>query len=47
MSHPKKTQKYVCDICDFKCMRNAEYDRHLLTRKHKIRTGLELQKTPK
>ena len=28
-------------------MRNAEYDRHLLTRKHKIRTGLELQKTPK
>ena len=46
MSYSKKTPIYICDVCDFKCTRNAEYVRHISTRKHKIRTGVELQKTP-
>jgi len=34
----KKTQKtmpkYFCDICNFKCIRNAEWERHIATSKH-------------
>jgi hypothetical protein len=46
MSYSKKTPKYICEVCDFKCMRNAEYVRHISTRKHEIRTGVSLQKPP-
>jgi hypothetical protein len=46
MSYSKKTPKYICEVCDFKCMRNTEYVRHISTHKHKIRTGVGLQKTP-
>ena len=38
MSASKKTPKYVCKLCAFNCMRNVEYDRHLLTAKHKKAT---------
>ena len=25
----------TCEICDYKCSRKSDYDRHLLTKKHK------------
>jgi hypothetical protein len=28
------TEKFICDLCDIKCSRNAEWERHILTRKH-------------
>jgi hypothetical protein len=33
------TDKYNCDICDIKCSRESEWNRHLLTRKHAIRAN--------
>lgn len=38
--------KFTCDSCDFKCCNRKDYNRHLLTRKHKIRTNDE-QITPR
>jgi hypothetical protein len=32
---PKTLNIFVCDICDFKCSKNRDYSRHLLTSKHK------------
>jgi len=32
--HQKTPPKFVCQPCDFKCCRNAEYERHLSTGKH-------------
>ena len=29
-----QTFKFICDACDYKCSRNSEYIKHLLTRKH-------------
>ena len=37
---PENAEKYVCEICDFKCCKNSDKDRHLLTRKHQNRTIL-------
>ena len=32
---PQKTQgKFVCEICNFNCSRNVEWNRHISTRKH-------------
>jgi hypothetical protein len=31
----KKTPKFICEICDFKCCKQNEYKRHLDTIKHK------------
>ena len=36
----QKTQKYICELCDFKTDNNADYVRHTLTRKHKDGTTL-------
>jgi len=47
---PPKT--FVCNSCDFKCSKQSEFNKHILTRKHKNRTELnileqeKLQKTP-
>jgi len=30
----KNTKELICEKCDFKCSRHAEYSRHLLTAKH-------------
>lgn len=32
---PKYVPKYFCDNCDFKCCNKKDYNRHLLTAKHK------------
>ena len=31
----KNTLEFKCDICDFKCCKKSNYEKHLLTRKHK------------
>jgi hypothetical protein len=36
----QKTQKYICEICDFKTDNNADYVRHTMTRKHKTGTTM-------
>jgi hypothetical protein len=42
----KKRQNFFCEKCNFECSKQSEFDRHLLTRKHKILTDT-YQKTPK
>ena len=32
----ENAQKFYCDLCDFTCSKKSNYDKHLLTRKHKI-----------
>ena len=41
----KKTPRFVCEICDFKCCKYNEYYRHLETNKHK-RVTESNKKTP-
>ncbi len=43
---PKNAKIFLCDSCDFKCSKQSDYDRHLLTLKHQNRTILN-EKTPK
>ena len=31
----KKTPIFICKICDFKCCKQSDYDRHVVTNKHK------------
>jgi hypothetical protein len=31
---PKNATIFICDICDFKCSKKSNYDKHLLTLKH-------------
>jgi len=40
---PKVPNNFVCNFCDYKTSRKSQYDRHLLTAKHKMLT----QKVPK
>ena len=35
---PKNAQIFICEICNFKCSKQSDYDRHILTLKHKNRT---------
>ena len=41
----KKLHFFLCENCDFKCFRKAEYTRHLDTNKHKMLTDAN-KKTP-
>ena len=46
---PKNAKQFSCEICDFKCYKQSNYDTHLLTPKHKTRTflnGVEHSKMP-
>lgn len=36
---PKNAEIFYCESCDFECRKKSNYDKHLLTRKHKIRTN--------
>ena len=42
----KKTIKYCCEKCDFKCCKKSEWVRHISTEKHKYLTNI-IEKTPK
>ena len=43
---PKNAVEYFCEKCDFRCSKKSNFDKHLLTRKHKILTNTD-KKTPK
>ena len=43
---PKNADIYVCENCNFKCSKKSNFDKHLLTRKHKILTNPN-EKMPK
>ena len=43
---PKNAEKYICVKCDFKCIKQSDYKRHLLTAKHE-RMTLNDEKTQK
>mgnify|MGYP003645284930 CR=1 FL=1 len=36
----KNIQKHKCDICDFKCSKKGDYNRHITTRKHILATNI-------
>ncbi len=36
---PKKSHQYFCEKCDYITIRKKDYDKHLLTRKHKMMTN--------
>ena len=38
---PKNAEKFICEICDFKCSKQSNYTKHLLTRKHKMLTNVD------
>ena len=31
---PKNAEIFICKICDFKCCKQSNYDKHLATAKH-------------
>jgi hypothetical protein len=39
MKTPKNAEKYMCKKCDFKCSKKSDYNRHLMTAKHKMMTN--------
>lgn len=44
----KNIKKFNCEICNFICCKKGDYDRHLLTRKHKMATygnNVDIKKT--
>lgn len=43
---PKSSEKYFCEACDYISVRKSQYDRHILTLKHKILTNTN-KKVPK
>ena len=43
---PENAKKFSCERCDFQCSKESNYNRHLMTRKHKIRTNMN-EKLPK
>ena len=43
---PKNANKFSCGRCDFQCSKESNYCRHLITRKHRIRTNTK-EKVPK
>ena len=42
----KISKKYECNLCDYLCYKQSEYDKHLMTRKHQYNDGI-IQKSPK
>jgi len=39
---PENAEIFICNFCDFKCLKKSNYDTHLLTLKHKNRTNLNI-----
>ena len=36
----KTIQHFYCEKCDFKCCKKGDYNRHILTSKHKMLTNV-------
>ena len=34
----ENAEKFHCELCDFECCKKSNYDKHILTQKHKNRT---------
>ena len=45
---PKKSQYYFCEKCNYKTIRKKDFNKHLMTRKHKMMTNddIKVQKSP-
>ena len=43
---PENANKFSCERCDFQCSKESNYNRHWMTRKHKIQTNTN-EKVPK
>jgi len=39
---PKNAKEYICKECDFKCSKLSNYNAHILTRKHKMLTNVDI-----
>ena len=39
---PKNSKKLICEICDFRCCKTQDYNRHLSTRKHEMLTHVDI-----
>ena len=35
---PKVAKKFICEKCDYKCNKKSDYNKHLITAKHKMET---------
>ena len=44
-SSEKKTNKYICNLCNFNTINKSDYARHLLTRKHSLKLRNESDKS--
>jgi hypothetical protein len=38
---PKNADKFICDVCDFKCSKISNYNTHILTNKHKMLSNVD------
>ena len=43
---PKNAENFICEMCNFTCFKNSNYNKHLMTAKHKNRT-IRTEKMPK
>ena len=43
---PKVAKIFVCENCNYKCSKKSDYDKHVLTAKHKLLTSVD-RKVPK
>jgi len=41
---PENAEKFICELCNFKCSKNSNWNTHLSTTKHKNRTEIERMK---
>ena len=39
---PKNAEKLHCEFCNFKCSKQSDWDRHVITRKHQTRTNMNI-----
>ena len=46
INETKKSPKFICEICDYKCFKKSDINKHLLTKKH-ITSEKEYQKDTK
>ena len=44
---PKISAKFICESCNYKCSKQSEYNKHILTAKHKILQNPTLDNTKK
>jgi len=38
---PKNAKIYICENCDFNCCKQSNYNKHILTSKHKMLTNID------